>query len=296
MVHLFLSIAITILPYSLSFTISPLNGEIRATFPKSRQPSALFETRETSTASTAEFFEAEENNDVKMMPLRFSVTRPAIHFTVPGYKVGWRDEDGNWFDEDGKRNGPPQNYWRQMSDQREYNRDMEAVTSVMTEFNVEEAVRTLEYRLSTRKPSLSRKLLGFWAPLLLGGERVALNDMPANDDGSIEVPYKINIFRTNGPKFAPKTYYGLFYAKLEVGEELTIEANTGSLRASIPVVDTNEPNPLGMVDCNGAERLLSMGGITYVSDYVLIQRNDEGAVDFWLRCDDSYLGLNDEDQ
>jgi len=39
-----------------------------------------------------------------------------------------------------------------------------------------------------------------------------------------------------------------------------------------------------------------MGGITYVSDYVLIQRNDEGAVDFWLRCDDSYLGLNDEDQ
>ncbi len=274
--------SIILLPCVLSFTIFPFHGDI---LPKaSRRPSVLFETRETDLV------------DATASPSRSSsIKRPAIHWTVPGYKVGWRDEDGNWFDVDGPRNGPPQNYWRQMSDEREYNRDMEALASVLNEINMEERVCALEKRLGTRKPSLSRKLLGSWAPILQGGKKVALNDKPADDEGSIEVPYKMSISRTDGPRFAAKNHYGIFYAKLEVGERLTIETSNNSLCKVITVDDTNDPNPLGYVELGASEHLLFTGGISYVSDYLLIQRNAEGALDIWVRCDDSYLGFREEE-
>lgn len=270
---------IAFLPCSLSFTLAPTNN-------RRFHPHVLFETRESDTINEA-YGEASEASSIP-------VTRPSIHWTVPGYKVGWQDDDGNWFDEDGKRNGPPQNFWRQKSDEREYNRDMDALTSVLTEFNVDEVVEALEKRCSIRKRSLSRKLLGSWAPLLLGGDRASLNDKPADDEGIIEVPFQMNIFRTNGRKFAERTFYGLFDAKLEVGEEITVESSTKSFSSTLSVDESNSYVAVGEASFGGVERMLSFGGITYLSDYLLVQRNTKGAIDFWLRCDDAYLGLNEE--
>ena len=284
-----------VVPCALSFTsnISVLNKrdiyEGGKSFVKERSQSFLF----------GETLKLDNEKDVgtKAIPSIF-VTRPVIHWTVPGYKIGWRDEEGNWFDEDGMRNGPPQNYWRQMSDERSYHRDMEAITCAMTEFNVEETVHQLERRLSARKPSLSKSLLGTWAPILQCGERITSNNMQRNEEDVIEVPYKINIFRKNGTKFGPKSRYGIFYARLEDGEELTIEVDDGSISTSNSVTcsATNEIIPLGRVKYNGEERPIFMGGITYISDYILIQRNEKGLIYLWMRCDKSYLGFGDEDE
>ena len=268
--------SVAIFPCASSFTPSSLSS--------ARQLShVLFETRESAPI-----------RETETTPSRFSVTRPKIHFTVPGYKVGWRDEDGNWYDEDGLRNGPPQNYWRQKADEREYNRDMEALSSVMAEYNIEETVRALEKRNSIRNPSLSRKLLGSWAPILLSNELVSFTDMPANDEGDVELQYKIDIYRKNGRKFAPRSYYGLFDLKLDNGEELIVESKNNSFRRDVVADETNTRIDLGLISSGDDKRLLFLGGLTYVSDYILVERDAEGAIDFWMRCDESYLGLNEE--
>ena len=221
---------------------------------------------------------------------RISIPRPKIHYTVPGFKVGWRDEEtGTWYDEDGPRNGPPLNIWRQASDEREYKADMDAVDAVLADFDVATTLRDLEIRCGVRKPALSRKVLGSWAPLLRGGRRVVYSDRPS---GNVEVPMTVDVYRTTGRKLGPKNHYGQFDARLEDGEGLTIEtAGVVALCAAVVVDGGNRPIAVGNVECGGdADAPLTFGGITYISDYVLIQRNEEGDPDFWLRCDDSYFG------
>lgn len=221
---------------------------------------------------------------------RVSISRPVIHWTVPGYKVGWRDENGNWFDEDGPRNGPPQNYWRQSADEREYNREMAVVDAVLAEYDIESAVRSLEKRRSTRLPSMSRKILGSWAPLLLSSKRLTYNDKAVDNEGDIEVPFTINVSRTNGRKFGPGNHYGVYDLKLADGEALTISTtgNGDDISININADECNSRNTLGDI---GQEQLC-FGGITYISDYVMIQRSPEGEIDFMLRADDSYLGIS----
>lgn len=221
------------------------------------------------------------------VPTSTCISLPAIHWTVPGYKVGWRDSDGNWFDEDGPRNGPPQNFWRQAADEREYKIDIDAVNSVLSNSsaeNIEVIVKALEYRCSVRKPWLSRRLLGSWAPLLRCGVCVAQKNIE-----SIEAPFTVDVFRTNGRKLAPKTPYGQFESALEVGEDITVETSN-LISKTMSVKDNNEPVILGMLD----DMPFCLGSISYITDYVLIQRNPEGAIDFWLRCDDSYQGVKEE--
>mmetsp|Transcript_17668 Transcript_17668/g.25796 ORF Transcript_17668/g.25796 Transcript_17668/m.25796 type:complete len:301 (+) Transcript_17668:88-990(+) len=285
------TVSILLLPCAWSFSISPfqVNTARHANY-------ALFETAPETAAGAGGIIALEadvESTETESLP-RIAVQRPVIHWTVPGYKVGWQDEEGRWFDEDGLRNGPPQNYWRQASDEREYKCDMNAVSSVLSEYNVEETIDALEKKNGSRKPSLSRKILGTWAPLLHCGECMAYNDKPLNDEGDIEVPVTINIHRTNGRKFAPKNHFGLFDLKLEDGEELTVWTTTDTetaLCATILADEKNEPNVLGMVDNVDLDMPLTLGGITYISDYIMIQRDEEGDIDLWMRCDDSYLGV-----
>lgn len=221
---------------------------------------------------------------------RVSISRPAIHWTVPGYKVGYRDDKGDWYDEDGPRNGPPQNYWRQMSDEREYKRDMDGFNAVLTAFDVENVVKNIEKMNSARYPSLSRKLLGTWAPIMSAGKYVAFDDQPIDDTAEIEVPYTINIFRANGRRLGPKNHYGVFDLKLEQGEELVVKvSSTPASRYNTNADEVNEPLLLGMIE---ETTPLYLGTITYVTDYIMIQRNAEGAISFWLRADNSYLGVN----
>lgn len=218
-----------------------------------------------------------------------TISLPAIHWTVPGYKVGWRDNDGNWFDEDGPRNGPPLNYWRQAADEREYKIDIDAVNSVLSNSSpeiIEEIVKTLEHRCGMRRPWLSRRLLGSWVPLLRCGVCVAKKNIETEE---IEAPFTVDVFRTDGRKIAPKTPYGQFYSALEVGEDITVETSS-LLSETFSVRDNNEPVSLGMLD----DMPFCLGNISYITDYVLIQRNPEGAIDFWLRCDDSYQGVKEE--
>mmetsp|Transcript_30306 Transcript_30306/g.54879 ORF Transcript_30306/g.54879 Transcript_30306/m.54879 type:complete len:294 (-) Transcript_30306:76-957(-) len=233
--------------------------------------------------------------DVLTTENRVSVSKPVIHWTVPGFKVGWQDDEGNWFDEDGPRNGPPMNYWRQRSDEREYNGCMDVVDAVLAEYDIESKVASLEKKSSVRKPSLTRKLLGQWAPLLLSGKRMSYNNKPSDDGGEVEVPFMVDIFRSNGRRFAPKNHYGVFDLLLENGEELTVLTTGGdhdSIHTQIIADEANEPVEIGSV---GQEQL-QFGGITYVSDYVMIQRSPDGAIDFFLRADLSYLGATKEEK
>ena len=110
--------------------------------------------------------------------------------------------------------------------------------------------------------------------------------------GNVEVPMTVDVYRTTGRKLGPKNHYGQFDARLEDGEGLTVEtAGVVALCAAVVVDGGNRPIAVGNVECGGdADAPLTFGGITYISDYVLIQRNEEGDPDFWLRCDDSYFG------
>ena len=278
-----------------SFQITcPLTYDLRVNpvYKKTTNTKALFETREKNDFDV-DSFDLQDKN-IARDDMRISVSLPKIHYTVPNYKVGWQDEKGNWFDDDGPRNGPPQNYWRQTADERSYKIDMDALSSVRLELNVEETIRSLEKRNGVRRPSLHRKLLGSWAPITQDGKKILFDDVPSNNK-IIDVRFKINIFRATGRKFAPRTHYGLFDAKLNAGEEVTVETSTCSLRTKYLASEKNDPIYLGLaIDSDKKEWPLSIGKITYISDYILIHRNREGASSFWLRCDNFYLGQNDE--
>lgn len=217
-----------------------------------------------------------------------------------------------WYDEDGPRKGPPQNYWRQNLDQRAYQLDMDLVTRTLNndggggiEPALEDAIKEVEGKNSVRRPSRHRNLLGTWAPIYLAGTKVAVSSPVDNgqraadeDDtigSAIEVPVTIDIFRTAGRKLAPKNHYGVYDASLAEGEEITIKASDGAIDTTVPASETNEPATLGRMTVAGSDCVLQLGGVTYVSDYLLMQRDGEGELsDMWLRCDDAYLGKNAE--
>lgn len=245
--------------------------------------------------SSTLFSTLEDTAKVELTENKISISKPEIHITVPGFKLGWQDDDGNWFDEDGPRNGPPLNYWRQASDQRVYDEVMDTVDAVLTECDMDSKVSNLERKNSARKPSLSRKILGQWAPLLLSNKRIARNCKPVDyvDSCEIEIPFTIDISRSNGRKLAPKNHYGVFDKKLEHGEELTISTigSDTSISAKVIASEMNGQVELGILD---QDVQLKFGGITCIEDYVMIQRSPEGLIDFFLRVDNSYLGRSDE--
>jgi len=260
---------------------------------------------ETITSTTEKSVDSEAST-------RIFVERPIIHWTVPIQKIGWQDEDtGIWYDEDGPRKGPPQNYWRQNLDQRAYQLDMDLVTQALRDESdggidtkLDGASKEVEGKNSVRRPSRHRNLLGKWAPIYFAGAKVATsspNDSkPADDNDSvgwtIEVPLTIEIFRTAGRKLAPKNHYGIFDASLAEGEEITMKTSDGAIDITVGANEANEPVAFGKVTVAGSDRALQLGGVTYVSDYLLVQRNGEGRLsDIWLRCDDAYLGQNVEE-
>jgi len=249
------------------------------------------------------------------------IAKPAIHWTVPGFKVGYQDEEGSWYDCDGPRNGPPLNYWRQRSDEGAYKQDMDLVDAVLsmstnqddkkTSDKLYSLIKNLESRSGINKIAFSRKILGTWAPMIQSDRCVIRSEpskidnnfssRPSKNDEIMEVPFTIDIFRTKRRRLGPKNHYGVFDLKLEQGEELTIQLHasrsntllTGSTYKFSTVVDeTNEPKFLGIVN----DAPLYYGTITYITDYVLIQRDVDGATTIWIRVDDSYLGVSQEDQ
>jgi len=251
----------------------------------------------TSLRSTEQRQEEEESRTTTV------IERPIIHWTVPIQKIGWQDEEtGKWYDEDGLRKGPPQNYWRQNLDQRAYDLDMDLVTQALSTYSdcgietaLDDATKEVEEKNSARRPSRHRNLLGTWAPIYLAGTKVATSS-PGDSVGSmIEVPLTIDIFRTAGRKLAPKNHYGVFDASLAEGEEITMRTSDGAIDVNVYANEANEAVTLGSMTVGGSDFALQLGGVTYVSDYLVIQRNGEGRLsDIWLRCDDAYMGKNAE--
>jgi len=157
---------------------------------------------------------------------------------------------------------------------------------------------------------------------------MAYNDRPSDDGGMIEVPFLVEIMRSEGRRFGPKNHYGIFDLKLEKAEELAVvtttttmnkNTNTGGdddgdddegssmmISANIKADEKNEPVDLGRVmgregggadaDTTHHHTQLQFGGITYLSDYSMVQRRQDGTIDFFLRVDRNYLGATKEDK
>jgi len=221
-----------------------------------------------------------------------SIQRPDIHWTVPGMKLGYRDEEtGEWFDEDGPRNGPTTNYWRQSSDEKEYKKDMDVLDAAIHSCDFDLKITALEKRRKIRFPFKSRKLLGTWAPVLNAGEKVAYdNNSKIFQEGTIDCSLLIEILRPGGPKYGEKHRYGTFYAPLEDGEEVKVRSSDFSLDTTFCASKDNDIILQGKERTGLLKPPIRLGSITYLSDYILIQRRPDGKVDLWLRADKSHLG------
>ena len=230
---------------------------------------------------------------------QITIPMPKIHYTVPGMKPGWK-EDGIWMDKDGPRNGPPQNFWRQMGDERLYNDNIDLIQTLLKLNSVEAndientmpkeqdcnshqikvlngMVERLERTNSIRIPSLNRLVLGAWAPIMRGGKVVA--EGSTDDKESVYFPYRFHVQRSAGQKLAPKTHYGTFDEHLEPGEEITVQelssCNTVTSSGVLEVSSDKKETKLVEGYRNSEDGDLYLGGITYVTKYIMIMRRQE---------------------
>mmetsp|Transcript_34499 Transcript_34499/g.83493 ORF Transcript_34499/g.83493 Transcript_34499/m.83493 type:complete len:321 (-) Transcript_34499:142-1104(-) len=223
---------------------------------------------------------------------------PPIHWTVPGMNLGYRDEStGQWYDKDGPREGPPLNYWRQSMDERGYKNDMDVVDAALCllddDVDLDAVVEKAEKSSGIRYPWLSRKLLGTWAPVLHAGEKVVTvnNGSPCGCcEGTIDCSVIIDIQRASGPKLGPRNHYGVFYANMEEGEEVRIVSGDGAVDSRVGATKENRSVVIGNERAGKLAAPICLGRITYLSDYILVQRRQDGSMDIWLRLDEAYLG------
>lgn len=219
------------------------------------------------------------------------VPRPPVKYTIQQAKRGWRgrgpdfDEDPkSWYDDEGKRNGPPMNYWRQASDERTHRNVMDAVDAIVAgEGANDENLRVLESRMGIKNPMRNRKLLGRWAVLVSNGAVVAsrAGESTAQGKGELAVRSVLRVARA-GEKRTMEHRYGTFDEHMYEGEELafTISSaqeagqSTTSIAGATTVNDRVEL-PLQMPDGSG---VVHVGGVSLLNDYVLVARDAEGAI------------------
>lgn len=150
------------------------------------------------------------------------------------------------------------------------------------------------------KPSVNRKILGRWAPITRRSTLLAVEGAKSVDqsltrygltprctfDSTIMVPYTIEIFRSAGKKLGPKNHYGQFDAHLEQGEMLTVRAAGEAVYFLSKEVEAHADNEIVHLADEGSfgGYSLSFGGIVYLSDYLMIMKDVDDAVDVWLRC------------
>jgi len=234
---------------------------------------------------------------------------PKIQYTVPGMKIAWK-ENGVWMDEDGPREGPPRNFWRQMADERLHQGSVDLIQDLMKECSwaeendiiqnntLNEMIVRLEKTNSMRIPSLNRLVLGDWAPILRGGKIIASS---SGEEESVDIPYRLHIQRTAGQKLAPKTNYGIFDEHLEQGEEVTVQelSSTGVVTSTGAFLATSDKRANQLVEGyqNAKHGDLCVGGITYLTKYIMIMREQaeqqeakesvtKGPVtEIWMRID-----------
>ena len=208
------------------------------------------------------------------------VALPTICYTVPGSKRGWRDKNGQWFDENGPRKGPPPNYWRQSLDERAFKEDMDLVDAILREMSMENIKGRVPWK--SGKHSVNRMVLGLWAPITRR-DTVVANKPDQSAQSTIFVPYTVQILRTAGRKFGLQNHYGKFDAHLEKGENLTIAVEGDGIRFSGEVQASPHNEIVHVGVSGGFIPPLTFGGIQYLSSYLMIMRDSNGAYDIWLR-------------
>ena len=206
---------------------------------------------------------------------------PEIKWTVPGMKRGWQDNDGNWWDEDGPRSGPPLNYWRQQADERAFQKDTTVIHQVLdckSLDKVEDIMLSLTLQVSN--PLLNSKILGVWAPLVRNGSRVGKKHPSAN--ALLEVPYAITTARPGLRKLGRTTAYGTFDAHFEPGEPVSVRVEDIAL--TYKASKGNDLQKLGRI--NGEKDVTAIGNISYLSDYLVVMKNTDGSLrELWTRAE-----------
>lgn len=268
-----------------------------------RVVTTLYSTIEESTeASTVD-------SSISSEEQRIIAKIPKIQYTIPGMKLGWK-ENGVWMDEDGPREGPPQNYWRQNADERLHQSSVGFIEELvkgcsLAEKNdilqndaVNEMILQLERTNSMRIPCLNRMVLGDWAPILRGGKLIASS---SGEEESVDIPFRLHIQRSAGQKLAPKTNYGIFDEHLEAGEEVTVQelSSTDVVTSTGTFLATSDKRANQLVEGyqNPNHGDLYVGGVTYLTKYIMIMREEveqeeseenvtKGPVtEIWMRID-----------
>lgn len=218
----------------------------------------------------------------------FMVQLPAVRYTVPIQNLGWRgrpergEDPQLWYDAEGLRNGPPMNYWRQAADERFHRNNLAAVDAVARGDEAAEAlVAQLENRMPILRPQQCRKLLGRWAPVLVNGARLG---EPLEGGGALQVPLTMEVRRA-GERQTMTNRYGEFDAHMEDGEELTLALEAGDERAEASLLASADNSRRDVAfPVNSMLPALGIGRVTFLSDYMLAQRDEVGTlVDVWVR-------------
>lgn len=220
-----------------------------------------------------------------------TVRLPLVRYTVPIQNLGWRgrpergEDPKRWYDSEGVRNGPPQNYWRQAADERFHAKNLAAVDAVARGGDGAEALMAeLENRMPILKPQQCRKLLGRWAPVLVGGKRLG---EPLEGGGALQVPLTMEV-RRPGDRKTMENRYGTFDAHMEDGEELTVTLEAGDERAEASLRASADNSRRDVAFPSSAVLpTLGIGRVTFLSDYMLAQRDEDGVLlDVWVRVVD----------
>lgn len=232
--------------------------------------------------------------------LAIAIPRPRVKYTVPMSARGWkgRIEEGEdpaaWYDAEGRRKGPPANYWRQSMDERTHSKCLAAVDALVGGDGGsagaldEDALRALEVRMSIQNPMRNRKLLGRWAPIVVDGEVVARAACSLEGRGAPAGGYEcsaptLEVFRLSGPKTIEHRY-GVIDVHMEEGERIAIVANDNDKAAparSSAVFEATQLNARRLLPweaSSDAEDGVYVGGVTLLNDYLLVARDSESSL------------------
>lgn len=228
------------------------------------------------------------------LPPLTEVQKPRIRYTVPQHARGWRgrpeagEDSDSWYDDLGPRNGPPTNYWRQAMDERIYRTTFAAVDEIIDSAGApwnDVTLRRLESRMSITKPLRNRKLLGRWAALVTNGQRVAASGTSAD---AYAVRSVVNFARAAGRQTFEHRY-GVFDAHLDEKEPLIVGIAVAPsfdnwVTASVAATAMNDRASLPLSLPGGGA--MHLGGVSLLSDYVLVTRDKDGALqDLYVRVD-----------
>ena len=241
---------------------------------------------------------------------------PRIRYTVKMANRGWKGRESagedptSWYDNEGKRNGPPTNYWRQALDERLHRNCVDAMLAVVASGPsdgsslAEEGLEPLEYKMGISTPRKNRKLLGKWAPLLVNGKRLATpiecdsaslgaTAPSERERAGLLVPATVTIARS-GERKTFEHRYGVFDEHMDEGEGLTVtleltDADGASEEYAAPLEASGENTRVavgGLPQLPNGE-MLFVGNIVYLNEYMLVGRDESGRLtELFMRVDD----------